>query len=110
MILQVANEFSGLTLLVSIGSLIAAGIIAKNKNRGFLIGAIWGLLLGPVGIVIALCLKDGVNHAEVAAQLRRSRANSAVCGSCGAVLTRDASYCPRCGTAIDWRTPRRVNV
>lgn len=32
-------------------------LIAKDKDRGTA-GAVWGFLLGPLGIVVAACLKE----------------------------------------------------
>ena len=42
---------------------IAGGMIYQSKNRPFVKGFLWGLLLGLVGVIVTLC-KSKINTTD----------------------------------------------
>ena len=81
-----------------------AAIIANGKGRSGGKGFLAGLLLGPIGVLIALGLPDGKRKAELAAQAQlrpcpvcaeRIQAAALKCRFCGA----DARPAPRVSNA-----------
>ena len=42
---------------------IAGGMIYQSKNRPFIKGFLWGLLLGFIGVIVTLC-KSKINITE----------------------------------------------
>lgn len=51
------------TLVLWIVCAIAGGMIYQSKNRPFVKGFLWGLLLGVVGVIVTLC-KSRINTTE----------------------------------------------
>ncbi len=58
---------------------VVSAMIGEKKGEGCL-GFFFGLLLGPIGIVIALL----------------SKGNRKVCPFCKELINRDATVCPKC--------------
>ena len=42
---------------------VAGGMIYQSKNRPFVKGFLWGLLLGFIGVIVTLC-KSRINTTE----------------------------------------------
>jgi hypothetical protein len=68
---------------------VIAGMIGAEKGEGCC-AFVLGVLLGPIGIVIALLVKG----------------NRKRCASCKELIHKDASACPKCGSSTT-RAPSR---
>jgi hypothetical protein len=73
-------EFIGFWLLCG----IVAAMIGRRKGAGC-VGFVVGLILGPIGIIIALVMKG----------------NRKACPFCKELVNRDATVCPHCQKDID---------
>lgn len=51
------------TLVLWVVCGIAGGMIYQSKNRHFIKGFLWGLLLGFVGVIVTLC-KSRINTTD----------------------------------------------
>jgi len=84
---------------------VGAALIAAGKGRSGGKGFLVGLLLGPMGVLIALGLPDAKRAQELGAQetLRR-------CPECAELIQRAAVKCRYCGAAISSAAPRRASI
>ncbi len=71
-----------------------AGIIYQNKGKSQTTGALLGLLLGPIGVVIALVVAPDVREVE-----RRQLASREMdmCPFCSELVRPTAVVCKHCG-------------
>lgn len=74
-----------------------AAVLYHRRGRPALYGALAGLLLGPVGILLAV-----VSSPDAAALEARQIAGGAMrrCPSCGELARQGAAVCPHCQRAL----------
>jgi hypothetical protein len=63
--------FLALGFILWAASIFAGDYVARSKNRSGQEGAIFGMLFGPVGVLIVACLRD--QPAEVPESRTKSR-------------------------------------
>jgi len=85
-----------LIILINTICTIACCIIMDSKGRSVFSGALLGLLLGPIGLLVCVCLSrdDDVIANELIASGRRKR-----CDECGSLISVEARRCPFCAYA-----------
>ena len=71
---QIKMVLSMLLSTVSVICLLAAGIIAKRKNRSENLFALLGLILGPLGVLAAVLVSPGVPEGMQAVSCPRCNA------------------------------------
>ncbi len=71
---QIKMVLSMLLSTVSVVCLLAAGIIAKRKNRSENLFAVLGLILGPLGVLAAVLVSPGVPEGMQAVSCHRCNA------------------------------------
>ncbi len=72
---------------------VVAAVIASNKGGSGVLGFIVGLLLGPIGVIIAFFM--GNEKAAVAAQI--TSGDRKKCPRCAELVQPDALVCKHCG-------------
>jgi hypothetical protein len=87
--------FSGFLVIALLGGWLApiviAALITESRGRGALLGALLGLVLSWLGVVIALLLGElFVGSAHGPSRLYRE------CPHCKERMRRDAHVCPHC--------------
>ena len=84
-------------LLLWIACAVITGIIATSKGRDSRHWGLWGLLLGPLGILVAAVLAP--DQQELA---RRAAAWGDVrkCPGCGDLVGHEAASCEVCGASL----------
>lgn len=70
--------------------------IGKNKGRGTA-GAVAGLLLGPIGIIVALVLQE---NREKSAEYAIAEGGMKKCPFCAELIKSEASVCRYCGKDV----------
>lgn len=86
---------------------IAAGIALANKGRSGCGGFLLGLLLGPIGLVIALVMK-GDQAALEAQDLNAGKARR--CHACAEVVRLEAVKCKHCGADLPPMDPEDMEL
>jgi hypothetical protein len=71
-------------------------VVAQNKRRSALLGALLGFFLGWVGVVIALLLSDIHGTSGWVGAPHRAPGMYRECPHCKEDMRRDASVCPHC--------------
>lgn len=87
-------------LLVWLISAIVTGVIAQTKGRGGFRWFFVGVILGPVGVLLAL--GQDITDAE---ERRRARDGGTsklyrLCPACAEIIGRSATICPVCKQSI----------
>jgi ribosomal protein L32 len=81
-----------------------AGLLYRNKGRSELLGCLGGVLLGPVGLILALVSptnKDALEQRERAKLEEKVRKGQLKkCPHCGEFILPEASVCKHCGRDI----------
>jgi len=87
---QIKMVLSMLLSTVSVICLLAAGIIAKRKNRSENLFAVLGLILGPLGVLAAVLVSPGVPEGMQAVSCPR-------CNAKQNIPAGEATFeCPHC--------------
>jgi len=79
-------------LAVAVVSALVAMVVTGDKGRGLIQGFFLGLVLGPVGVVIAFLLPE------------RKAANT--CPACGKCAPEEAAFCPHCRARLKAGCPK----
>lgn len=85
-------------IVVLIACGIAAGIVASNKGRSVGGWAFIGVILGPVGVLMALVVAR--NEVELEARAIAS-GESRQCPHCAELIKAQATTCKHCGKDIE---------
>lgn len=100
---------AGCWIALALLSAAGAGCMALKKGRSAAPGFLAGLLLGPIGLLMACCLParekrplpPGLGKVPVTAAPRP-------CPRCGAANHPSASACPACGAPLEPAVPSEV--
>jgi ribosomal protein L40E len=90
---------------------VVSAFVARSRGRG---GCAWfalGVLLGPIGLILAFTANPRVEAAERAAAEAKAKKASALskkCPSCGEFNREDAVSCRSCGGSMT--APARVTA
>jgi hypothetical protein len=86
----VSGLFAIVVLAGWLAPIVIAALITDSRGRGALIGALLGLVLSWLGVLIALLLGELEGSAHGPARLYRE------CPHCKERMRRDAYVCPHC--------------
>jgi len=76
---------------------VIAAIISDSKGRSGCGGLLLGLLLGPIGLAVALLL--GATP-EKLRDIERTSPDRRQCSACREIIAHDATICPHCRTSF----------
>lgn len=92
-----STDYSGFIWIWLLMGLIAAAI-GSRKGRGFT-SFLVGVLLGPIGILLAIIAKPNEKKVAQEQEKRHREAGQVRCGACYSWIDPRATICPKCRTA-----------
>lgn len=104
-VLSLLLYLAGLCVVVAIAIAILRGLYgAASGGQNFLRFVILGIILGPVGLILAIYLDK--RDADAQARARHAAAR-APCPMCREPVLKGAKICPHCRSPLTWpRQPK----